>query len=134
MFKKANYAPKQICQNLTSRLFLLFFISLSIQRFSHAFLGKSHKLSEYIIPAHEVHVWIYLCTLVYQHWNRDGAQFEKRTTTHRKKKINSGCSVIKCQTNNVTPKRLYVRQMSEYWRSHSRSKSSTFHAGCSAIV
>ena len=36
------------------------------------------------------------------------AQFEKSTTTHRKKKIDSGCSAIKFQTNNVTPKTLYV--------------------------
>ena len=46
-----------------------------------------------------------------QKCNRHSAQFKTSTTTHRKKKIDSGCSAIKSKTNDVMPKRLYVTQM-----------------------
>ena len=43
--------------------------------------------------------------------NRNSAQIENTFTAHRKKKINSGCSAIKFQANDVIPKRLYVTKM-----------------------
>ena len=43
--------------------------------------------------------------------NRDRVQIKKNKHYAWRKKENTGLSVIKCETNDVMPKRFYVTQM-----------------------
>ena len=58
--------------------------------------------------------------------NRDRVQIAKSTSAHRKKNVYSGLSGIKFDTNNVTPKTLYVLRMFITCNVRDKTFSSTF--------